>query len=771
MRDVRRRFAAVFTVAAAVWWAGSARLLAEGGADVAGRVLDASGAALVRAPVALRNLATGFERLAHTDGAGRFAFAGVGPGRHELTAGAPGFASASREVEVGGTRAPLEIVLAPAPIVEQVTVVSGSRQAELREQLATRVDVVTRERARDTGYESVGELLREVPGVMTRRGSETAVVAGEQVQGIDSRQVLVLLDGQPIVGARGVKRGALNLDRQSVGRLERVEVVKGASSALYGSDAIGGVINLVTREAARPFEGSATASGGSLGTLDGRGEAAFVRGRWSGVFSLERHQGDGFDLFPSTPDTTGAAFRRHDGYAKLRFAATPALAFTAFSNGYWNDSSGRVVGEQGLQRSDVAEDAQNHGLTADWRPSARSTLQVRGYHARFDELSDATLLAPGAPAVPRDELHERLGKLDATLTRIAGERHLLQAGAEWWHDEYSGVNRLRDDSGESVTTAVAWVQDRISLPWRATLTLGARLDDHSSFGSAFSPKAALNVRLAEGAHLRASYGRGFRAPDLGQLYYRFLNPTNLYQVIGNPDLEPERASSYQLGAELAEGGGRARLGLNLFRNDVRDLIESVSLGFVASPAQLAAILEREGIDPGFRPVLNRLLFFYKNVAEARTQGVELDGEAVLPGGFSLSGAYSYLDAEDRDTGLALTNRNEHQGFARLAWSGRRTGTRANLRATFFSSWVASRSTTAAGTTETIAPGFQLWDLYVGQRVRGGLEAFLAVDNLGDSRDPNTGLLDASGRARPIYRAEAGRTFRVGLRLELAREGR
>jgi outer membrane receptor protein involved in Fe transport len=301
-----------------------------------------------------------------------------------------------------------------------------------------------------------------------------------------------------------------------VGRLERVEVVKGACSALYGSDAIGGVVNLVTRDPERPFEGSLVASGGSLGAVDSRGDAGFVRGRWRGFVSLERHQSDGFDLSPTTPDTTGAGFRRHDGYGKLRLQASPSLALSAFANGYWNDSTGRSVGELGLQESEVAEDAKSYGLAVDWRASARTGLLARG--------------------------------------------------------------------------------------------------------------------------------------------------------------------------------------------------------------------------------------------------------------FSLAGAYAYLDAEDRATGLALTNRNGHTGVARLAWERRRTGTRANLRGSFHSSWVAARATAAGRTTDAVAPAFLLWDLYLAQRVRGGLEAFAAVDNLTGRRDPNAGRLAANGQPLPVYRAEAGRTFRVGLRIAAARGG-
>lgn len=299
-------------------------------------------------------------------------------------------------------------------------------------------------------------------------------------------------------------------------------------------------------------------------------------------------------------------------------------SLTAFANGYWNDSDARFVGELGLQESAVADDAQNYGLTADWRPSARTTVQARGYFSRFDEISDNSLLRPGASFIPTDELYERLGKVDMTVSHVWGERQLLQVGTEWWRNEYSGVNRLRNDDGENATTNVLWAQDRINLAGRLTLTLGARYDDHSIFGSASSPKVAVNLRASDTVRLRASYGRGFRAPDLGQLFYRFLNPTNLYQVLGNPALRPEHANSYQAGGEVTARRGRLRLGANVFRNDVRDLIDSVSLGFIATPGQLAALSAREGIDPAFRPVLNRLLFRYKNVTAARTQGLELD---------------------------------------------------------------------------------------------------------------------------------------------------
>jgi outer membrane receptor for ferrienterochelin and colicins len=731
--------------------------------SVSGRVADATGAALPSAALAIRDLDRGFERIGRSGPDGRYEIAGLSPGRYRIMAFAPGFAPNVRDFETPSP-APIDLMLDVAAVVEQVTVVSGSRQDELRSSLSTRVEVVGGDRIRDTGYESVAEVLREMPGVLTRRGSAAAGGgAGEQIQGIDSRQVLVLMDGLPLIGARGIKRGILNLDRQSVARLDRVEVVKGACSTLYGSDAIGGVINLITREPESPIELSWHASGGSQAALDSGATVGFARSRVAGIFTLERHENDGFDLTPTTFDTTGASLRRYDAFGKVRYQLAPALSVTALLSSYWNDESGRSIGELGPQDNDTRDAARGFGLTGAGRLGERTTFELRSYLAIYDEASDVLLATPGSPQHSSGTLFERLGRVDGTFSRAVAGRHFVQVGAEWSSDHYRGDNRLRDDAGHDVSTAVAWLQDRISLGRRVTATLGARYDRHGRFGSALSPKAALHARVSDALSVRASYGRGFRAPDLGQLYYRFLNPTSSYQVIGNPDLEAEYADSWQAGAEIAPAGGRFRLGINVFRNEVRDLIESVSLGFVASPAQLSSIMSSEGIDPSFRPQLDRLLFRYENVADARTQGIEADAEITLPRGFSVSAAYTYLDAIDEATGLTLTGRQPHHGFARLAWASRRLGLRVNVRGTFMSSWVAARQTLGGATQDTRAAAFSLWDLYAAKRIVGGLEAYGSVDNLTDSQDPNVGVFTSTGAPAPIYRPEVGRTVRAGVR--------
>jgi len=733
-------------------------------ADISGLVRDPSGGSIPRATVVIRRDSAGLEHVIDSAPDGSFLFSRLTPGRYIVTASAPGFASLAQTIEAPSAE-PLTLTLSPAAIVEQMTVVSASRQEELRDSLNTRVDVITRSRIEETGgHETVGELLRELPGVITRRGSETAAAAGEQIQGIDSRQVLVLIDGQPMVGARGIKRGGvLNLDRQSTARLDRVEVVKGAASALYGSEALGGVINLITREPSSPFDATIALSAGNLGVVGSRLDAGFKRERTYGVVSVERHQHDGFDLTPGTFDTTGAPYRRYDALAKLHRQFAPSFSFGGLATGYHNKMAGHSNGELGPQEDDVRDRAISTNLNGRWLVGRTTTVEARGYASGYSEQSGGRLAPPRSTLLEPGTLEERYGKLDLAVAHAIGSRQMLQAGAEWARDRYEGTNRVRDEvGGHEADTAVAWAQHRWSATNRLTTTVGARVDRRSQFETAVSPKLGANLRLTDHVHVRASYGRGFRAPDLGQLYYRFLSPSNFYQVIGNPNLEPEYAHSWQFGGEYITPRRRARVGVNVFRNDVRDLIESVSLGFVATPQQLADLLAREGLDSSFRPALGRLLLTYRNLFDVVTQGVELDTEAALASGISAGGSYTYLSARDTETDLALTGRHPHHGHVRVSWQPRQSGFRASLRGTFFSSWISARATVAGGVQDTVAPKFALWDAFVSQRLTRGLSAFLTIDNLADSQDPNTGVLLATGAPAPIYRPEAGRTARVGV---------
>ena len=735
-----------------------ALLCAQYSGRIEGRISDAAGLPVAHAAVTLRNTLTGAGSQQETGNAGEYSFSGLAEGRYSLMVSGAGLEAENRVIEIGRKDIPqiVDVRLSPAHASQQVTVVSGSRVEELQNDSPLRVEAVTREQMQDTGYERVSDVLSEMPGVLVRSGS-TATVGGEQIEGIDSRQVLVLQDGLPVIGARGIKSGVVNLNRQDVGRLERVEVAKGASSSLYGSDAMGGVINMITREPSDPLQIGASLSGGSLGSVDGRID---LGSRWKKLTFFtdhESHRQDGYSLIPGDRTQVGPDFERNDLFTKLRYQFNDRAALGFSATAYHNHQTGLNNSTAGFTLGTSNDSMQSYAVIGDFTLTKTTILQTRAYAARYDENSRTNYVDSSAPAFGFANLNERYHRLDTTLSQQIGTWQLLQGGFEWAQDSYRGANRLvGDNAGQQITTNDVWLQDRLQPFRNLTVTLGGRLQNHSRYGNRLVPKIGLVYRLTDRLVLRGSYGKGFRAPDLGQLYYRFANPASFYQVIGNPNLRPETSESFSAGAWYQRG--RYRIGLHLYRHNLDDLIDSYTVGTPQTTAQLAALLAPYGIPLSFNPLLNRLTFIYLNLNRARTEGFELNGDIALTPQIRLEGAYTLLDGVDRATGLLLPQRHRHQGYLKAEYNNRRWGALTNLRGTFFSKWPLNPM---AG---TYGYGYQIWDLYASKRLGAGFQAFGAIDNLADSRDRK---LD---NPVPTFdRPDYGRTFRIGLRYTFTQE--
>lgn len=732
---------------------------ADGGSPVLrGRVEDAHGLGIPGAKVSVRHILSGAVTEQAADGTGRFSIPVNGTGRFRVGAEARDLAGATQSVEIrASTVEPEEItlVLRPSAGYAQVTVYSGSRIEELEEESPQKVDVVSRDAIQRSGYERVSDLLSEVPGVVTRSGS-TASVGAEQVQGIDSRQVLLLQDGLPIVGARGIKRGALNLNRQSAARLERVEVVKGAASPLFGSDAIGGVINMITREPEKPFEGNVNFSGGTLGTFDGRADLGTRLKNLSLFLDLEHHRQDAYSLYENSPTTVGPDWQRNDLFFRSRYRFHERAAVSFHASAYHNREEGRNAGETGYTNGISNDSTQNYAVIGDFLPTNSTTLQLRAYSARYDENSSLTVIGLNEPPSLAN-LNQRYKRLDGTFSQQVGSRQLLQGGYEWAQDHYRGANRLvGDNAGQQITANDVWLQDRIQLHPRATLNVGGRITHHSLFGTWAVPKVGLVVRLSEHWIARGSFGKGFRAPDLGQLYYRFANPASFYQVIGNPNLQPETSRSFSTGVQYQRE--RFRAGVNLYRNDVRNLIDSVNIGTPRTQAELVSLLNTYGIPANFQPLLNRMTFAYLNYGKIYTQGYEVNGDVALTRDLRVGGAYTFLHPVDTATGLHLTQRHRHQGSSKVEYVNPRWGLFTNLRGSFYSDWLLNAAQNTRGL------GYAIWDFYAAKRLPRGLEFYGAIDNLANSRDQKL-----SNPTPSFDRPDYGRMYRVGLRYQFSRD--
>ena len=730
----------------------------DGRAAVEGTVFDSSGRVLVGADVFLRDLDSGLEVHRVTDNEGRFQFLAE-RGRYQVTAAMSGFDSTTQDLDLDQSGpADLRLQLSPAALDTQVVVVSGSREQELIENSTTKVDVIPKRLLHDSGYESVRDVLSEEPGIVTRSGASGSV-SETQIQGIDSRQSLILIDGLPVVGAKGIKRGILNMDRQSIGRLERIEIVKGASSAVYGSDAIGGVINMITREPRYPLEASVTTSGGSLNRFDMRADVGFVKDKWSGFFEAERHKQNPFNLIPSQFGTTGPGFHRYDYLGKLGYEFSDRFKLRATAHAFVNQDKGAYYSESGPTDSITDDTAQHYALSADVGLTPLTRWNLRGFYGKYDESSVLDILPQPGSINSVANLNQRLYRLDSSISHVLGAHQLLQGGVEWTQDEYRGFNRvLGDNDGQGIDMVDLWINDRVSLHERFILTLGSRFNRHNLYGSHFVPRASGLFRVAGNFRLRGTVGRGFRAPDLGQLYFRFQNPTHHYQIIGNTHLQPERSTTYQAGFDY--GADTFRFSTNFFRNDIQELIQAEYIGFPTNPAEMQGLLHNYGIATEFSPALFRAFYLYRNLDNIYTSGVESKLELKLTRNLLISAGYTYLDARDKATDAFLSGRHRHHGNFRIFYSSSRLGGwRTNLRGTYFSKWpVSGRGGLLIGDAH------QIWDWYVAKPIARGVEMYFVVDNLLDSKDPG---LDANSPS--FLRADPGRLIRVGLRWSFNRE--
>lgn len=744
--------------------------------QVRGHISDPAGLSVANAQVTIRNGLSGESQTTKTGDDGTFQFAGLTSGPYLVTASSQGLTLEPKQIEVKGEANDIGDVRLSLVSAEDRVVVSASRVNELQEQAPTKVLSITKSEIEDTGYERVGDVLSEVPGIVTMGQSYgVSLVGGEQIDGMDSKETAVLLDGLPFVGARGIDEGYIDLNQQDVGKLDNVEVVKGAASALYGTDALGGVINLISHEPTQPFEADATTSGGSLGEFDNR---VGIGGQWNkftGYLDLEHHQRDGYTLLPDDPTTVGAYENRQDLLAKLRYTFNPRASIEFESSAYANHDHGMTLTAEPDPNDPTNsintptalfsnDSTQTYALVGDFAPTKSTTLQVRGYLSKYDEDSSSNLIENGVegPDFDPGNLAEIYHRADATIGQQWSSRQFIQGGYEWAADEYSGDNRIVGGSaGQHLTTNDLWLQDRIQPFRNLLLTIGGRYTNNSAFGGHAVPKVGAAYRVTDHLTVRGSFGEGFRAPNLGELYYHLLHLEYGYQVIGNPTLKPETSQSYSTGGTFT--AGRYQVSLNLFRNNLKNLIDATlvcdeTAGQDCSGDALVQLMSQYGVPQSFDyDTTGAALFTFinLNVDRAYTEGMDVDAHVALTRSLALSGAYTYLEAVDTVTDTWLPYRSRHQGHIKLEYTNPHLGLITNLRGTFFSKWPNGESTGIP--VDDYAYGYQIWNLYASKTLWRDIRAFGAINNLANSRDPKLNW------AQPTFdRPDYGRTFQIGL---------
>lgn len=632
--------------------------------------------------------------------------------------------------------------LAPRMELKEV-VVTGTRTEKKLLEAPVRTEVVTREEIERTHSRDLKEALEDVPGLILRE------IHGKQgqavwMQGFDSDRVLVLLNGERLTATTG---STVDLTQIGTAGIERIEIVKGATSALYGSEAMGGVINVITRQPTDPFSLTIEIDAGSYGNknldeaaLNGRLGAAraladlsLKRPRWNFKLASDLRRSEGFDL-----DKSNRMSIRTDGDEGLRWNLDPRFALTPPGGGeiflsprYYKEDKERLFSTRvpGLGQSPrkFSEEVDKWHITLGGKRPFEGGSRFSGTLAyeRLSDISSQDILASPQLDQKRTAVIE-LSKGEVQWDLPMGERHLFTAGAvagretltqEQTRDEASGIIQVQEITpGAERENYEGYLQDDLFLTPRIELLPGIRYQYDSEFGSFVAPKINLMVKAASNVNLRLGYGKGYRVPNLRERFFFFDHSALGYQVLGNPDLMPESSDSFQAGVEVWREE-RFHGEVNLYRNQIKELID-------------ARLNPEKSRQAGLQ------IFEYQNVNRAVTQGAEIAASFSLGRHVAFNAGYTFLWAKDTDFDRWLLQRPRHQVKGGLDLAHPEWGSGLSLRVVYESkSFVDEQN-------EVTSPGRTTLDVKVNQEVGRHTTLFAGVDNVTDvHRDPTRSGFD------------------------------
>ncbi len=482
--------------------------------------------------------------------------------------------------------------------------VTATRTAKSRHDVPACVTTVSADEIAVLPMATVDQLLTTLPGVEV----QGAGLAGSPVKlsmrglntGYQTKRVLVLVDGRRF---NEQYQGNAELSALPIENIERIEVLRGPASALYGSDAMGGVVSIVTRRGTDDPLYQLGVSGGDYGTLQYRLALGSRAGDVDYFFTGSRYETDGY------LDNRDGSKREWQAWN-----ATANIGWQATDNGELRLLFGYYEGEGKDDNADrtVKKDYQMLTYTANWLGRPDEALVLRAY--RNGEENTYDWVFPGVGLYDQETLGAELQQ-----SIWAGLRNRITVGAEA-RQEAVDIKEVSGPINESEETYAAYLQDEYFLNQRVQVTAGVRADYNESFGTEVSPRFGVLGRLTEDAELFASVNRAYRAPALSDRFVQ--TQFNGMTFVGNPDLKPETLTAYEIGARCRMADG-VRIELAVFYDDMRD-----SFDFLFSPA--------DGT------------FVNQNATRSRTQGVEAGVEWDALDHVMLFANYTYIDGEYTD---------------------------------------------------------------------------------------------------------------------------
>ena len=517
-------------------------------------------------------------------------------------------------------------------------VVTATRSEISLEDSPVPTEVITKEEIQKMNLITMQDLLQQKGYFVAPLKS-----GGFQLRGLSSEYVLVMIDGVPVAGRES---GALDVSNINLANVERVEVVKGSMSALWGNHAIGGVINIITKKGGKPTTMVNTQYGSQNMFMTGLTNT-MSKGKISNNFKLTYGGSDGFDIDPDTYGKNVLPFNLLN-FANRTTYDDGVNQFTFSLNQFSKRSEGETITETNTQGQLVPVDEENtsNNLILDLnykRSFGKYISEIKVSNSSFDNSNKSSFEYFGQQVEQLDESEQNIFQPEMINTYNWNSKNSTTFGFGYRGHDY---NTERYGGDKSLNSSFGYVQHYLNLN-KLNFVVGGRYDNYSDFGNNFSPKVSATYDLGK-FKLNSSVGYGFRVPDFRTLYINYGGFTSGYYVLGAYNIEeqinfysqqnliaflsydlsditqlrPETSISYDFGVSY-KLNERSKIGVNLFQTNTTDLIESVLAGMFVNQT---------------------LLFGYTNISEATFRGVEFEG-LYQKGNFRFDGSYQYLETQ------------------------------------------------------------------------------------------------------------------------------
>jgi len=651
-----------------------------------------------------------------SDKKGKFKLSGLTIGEIKLTVSHIGYEPQTLKIEIPSTSF-IKIELKPNLIQMDAIVTTGTRTERYLSDVPVTTQVIKGDRLRETGAADISQLIEETTGINVE---ENQFGTGVNLMGFDTEHILIMVDGMKMIGR---VNGQLDIAQIPIEQIDRIEIVKGATSALYGSEAMGGVINILTQNPDKNWSLQSDGSLGAFGRVNQTLNLSHHQGPWQwSLGGSYRHFG-GYDLDPKTIYEEGSDYEKTNFDFRVRHQLSKDSQLR-FESHYLTEEQNLITSHVFTERS------------LNKRYSGRiEYLHQNIFSAQLKSFFDYTTYDHKYDWVVRKSGNLKEATKTTDDLSLIGfhfekglNRHGINGGFEYNNEKIVSNKVLGNHRNSKMISS--FIQDEFSFNDKWTLLSGIRYDQHSIYGSHASPKISIMFKPEMISRIRLSYGQGFRSPSFKELYYTHSNITVGYNVKGNESLRPETSHTVHLDIERWHTQ-KYHARVNLFYNQIKDMIEFKYDAMI------------DGITT----------YSMANLSRAWTKGMELDFTYFIFENTELWLGYALLDSwdEEQEKNLSMKAKHKANGGIRYTFNN---GVKTNMRFQYMGKrfyW----DDTAAGVAQgqTWIDNYTIINGHVSFPLPRNIRGYVGVKNLTDTVDPKWGPMP-------------GREWYAGLRIDL-----